>query len=72
MTEVEIVSRKSRTGSERLEPPPGFVLVDEQQLQRWTVRRYRSPAGVEFDPARFTGEPAEGMDFAVLAGAAGR
>jgi hypothetical protein len=70
VTEVEIVSPKSRTGSERLEPPPGFVLVDEQERQRWTVRRYRS-AGVEFDPARFTGEPAGRMDFAVLGGAGG-
>ena len=70
-TELEIVSRVGQTGPERLEPPPGFVLVDEQQLQRWIVRQYRSPAGVEVDPARFAGEPAERTDFAVLTGAAG-
>ena len=66
VSEIEVVSRGG-SAPEALKLPAGFVQVDEREVQRWVVRRYRSPVGVELDTARLSDVPTDSVDFAMLA-----
>jgi hypothetical protein len=60
---IIVAVRKSRDSPRPYRPPGSFSLVGEERLQRFVIRRYRSPVAVRFGPR---GVSASARGYAVL------